>query len=77
MTAGSRSAGAVGQESEALGLRLLDIRAQRRLSLMARYFDVLLADMRDAADTEFLAVAMSPGTTPRIVRLWGKWPAGN
>jgi outer membrane protein TolC len=48
---------AVGQESEALGLRLLDIRAQRRLSLMARYFDVLLADMRDAADTEFLAVA--------------------
>ena len=27
---------AVGQESEALGLRLLDIRAQRRLSLMAR-----------------------------------------
>jgi outer membrane protein TolC len=48
---------AVGQESEALGLRLLDIRAQRRLSLMARFFDVLLADMRDAADTEFLAVA--------------------
>lgn len=48
---------AAGQEGEALGLRLLDIRAQRRLSLMARYFDVLLADMRDAADTEFLAVA--------------------
>jgi len=48
---------AVGQESEALGLQLLDIRAQRRLSLMARYFDVLLADMQDAADTEFLAVA--------------------
>jgi outer membrane protein TolC len=48
---------AVGQESEALGLQFLDIRAQRRLSLMARYFDVLLADMRDAADTELLAVA--------------------
>ena len=48
---------AAGQEGEALGLRLLDIRAQRRLSLMARFFDVLLADMRDAADTEFLAVA--------------------
>lgn len=48
---------AAGQESEARGLQLLDVRAQRRLALMARYFDVLLADMRDAADTEFLAVA--------------------
>lgn len=48
---------AAGQESEAHGLQLLDARAQHRLTLMARYFDVLLADMRDAADTEFLAVA--------------------
>lgn len=46
-----------GQESQARDLQLLDVRAQRRLALMARYFDVLLADMRDAADTEFLAVA--------------------
>ncbi len=48
---------AASQENEARGLQLLDTRAQRRLALMARYFDVLLADMRDAADTEFLAVA--------------------
>lgn len=48
---------ASGQESDARGLQLLDVRVQRRLALMARYFDVLLADMQDAADTEFLAVA--------------------
>lgn len=48
---------ASGQESDARGLQLLDVRTQRRLALMARYFDVLLADMQDAADTEFLAVA--------------------
>ena len=51
------SAAAGARESEARDLQLLDVRAQRRLALMARYFDVLLADMRDAADTEFLAVA--------------------
>jgi outer membrane protein TolC len=51
------SAAAGAQESQARDLQLLDVRAQRRLALMARYFDVLLADMRDAADTEFLAVA--------------------
>lgn len=44
-------------EREARGLELLDARAQRRIALMARYFDVLLAELRDAADTEFLAVA--------------------
>jgi outer membrane protein TolC len=56
---GRQQAGATasGQESQARDLQLLDVRAQRRLALMARYFDVLLADMRDAADTEFLAVA--------------------
>ena len=56
---GRQQAGAAasGQESQARDLQLLDVRAQRRLALMARYFDVLLADMRDAADTEFLAVA--------------------
>lgn len=48
---------AAGQESAARDLQLLDVRAQRRIALMARYFDVLLADLRDAADTEFLAVA--------------------
>ncbi|OYY94775.1 MAG: hypothetical protein B7Y41_04175 [Hydrogenophilales bacterium 28-61-23] len=48
---------AADQEREARGLQLLDARAQRRISLMARYFDVLLADMQDAADTEAQAVA--------------------
>ena len=33
------------------------MRAQRRLTLMARYFDVLLAEMEYAADTEFMASA--------------------
>lgn len=56
---GRQQAGAAAGalESQARDLQLLDVRAQRRLALMARYFDVLLADMRDAADTEFLAVA--------------------
>lgn len=48
---------AADQERDARGLQLLDTRAQRRLTLMTRYFDVLLADMQDAADTEALAVA--------------------
>ncbi len=48
---------AAEQERAARGLQLLDVRAQRRLTLMARYFDVLLADMQDAADTEAQAVA--------------------
>ena len=34
---------------------LLDGRAQRRLDIMARFFDVLMADMRYTADNEFLA----------------------
>jgi outer membrane protein TolC len=48
---------AAEEEREAQVLLLQDTRAQRRLSLMARYFDVLLADMRDAAETEAMAVA--------------------
>ena len=48
---------AADQEREARGLQLLDVRAQRRIALMARYFDVLLVDMQDAADTESLATA--------------------
>lgn len=45
------------QESQARALQLLDVRAQRRLTLMTRFFDVLLADLRDGAETEALAVA--------------------
>ncbi len=52
--AGSQAA---DQERQARGLQLLDARAQRQIGLMARYFDVLLADMQDAAETEALAVA--------------------
>jgi outer membrane protein TolC len=48
---------AAEEEREARSLQLLDTRAQRRLTLMTRYFDVLLADMQDAADTEAMAVA--------------------
>jgi outer membrane protein TolC len=36
---------------------LLDVRDQRRLMIMARYFDVLLADLRYTVDNEYLAVA--------------------
>lgn len=48
---------AAREEADARDLQLLDTRAQRRLTLMARYFDALLADMQYAADTEFMAVA--------------------
>jgi len=42
---------------EARDLRVLDARDQRRIEIMARFFDVLMADMRYAADNEHLAVA--------------------
>lgn len=48
---------AAQEEASARSLQVMDARAQRRLTLMARYFDVLLADMQYNADTEFLAVA--------------------
>lgn len=51
------SVSAAKEEASARGLQVLDARAQRRLTLMARYFDVLLADMQYNADTEFMAVA--------------------
>ncbi len=36
---------------------VLDVREQRRLAIMARFFDVLLADLRYTADNEYMAVA--------------------
>ncbi|PWB49098.1 MAG: hypothetical protein C3F18_10805, partial [Nitrosomonadales bacterium] len=36
---------------------LLDARSRRRLDVMARFFDVLLADLQYAADNEYMAVA--------------------
>lgn len=44
-------------EQAARQLALLDARAQRRLTLMARFFDVLVSDLQHAADTELMAVA--------------------
>lgn len=42
---------------EARAASLLDVRARRRLDIMARFFEVLLADMQFAADSEYMAVA--------------------
>ena len=36
---------------------LIDVRSARRIDLMARFFDVLLADLQYAADNEFMTVA--------------------
>lgn len=41
---------------DARDLNVLELRDQRRLDIMARYFDVLLADLRYSADNEYLAV---------------------
>jgi outer membrane protein TolC len=51
------SMSAAKTEADARSLQVMDAHAQRRLTLMARYFDVLLADMQYNADTEFMAVA--------------------
>jgi len=42
---------------KARDLNLMDVRDQRRLVIMARYFDVLLADLQYAVDNEYMAVA--------------------
>lgn len=55
-----RSSGAIeaaDQEVAARQAALLNNENLRRLDIMARYFDVLLADMQYAADNEFMAVA--------------------
>ena len=44
-------------ETAARDANVLDARAARRLDVMARYFDVLLADQQYAADNEYMAVA--------------------
>jgi outer membrane protein TolC len=48
---------AARDEAGARALQVMDTLSQRRLALMARYLDVMLADMQYNADTEFLAVA--------------------
>lgn len=55
-----RSSGAVDAADQEIAARqaaLLDTDNLRRIDVMARYFDVLLADMQYAADNEFMAVA--------------------
>lgn len=55
-----RSSGAVDAADQEIAARqaaLLDTDNLRRIDVMARYFDVLLADMQYAADDEFMAVA--------------------
>lgn len=54
-----RSASAEGAASavvDARDLQLLDARDQRRLDIMARYFDVLIADMQYISDNEYMTV---------------------
>ncbi len=54
-----RAASAEGAASAALDardLQLIDVRDQRRLDIMARYFDVLVADMQYISDNEYMTV---------------------
>jgi len=48
---------AAGAELQAREAALLDVRQRRRLDIMARFFDVLLADMQYTVDDELMAVA--------------------
>jgi outer membrane protein TolC len=48
---------AADHEIAARQAALFNVESLRRIDIMARYFDVLLADMQYAADNEFLAVA--------------------
>ncbi len=52
----SQAVAAAEQEIRARQATLFTVERLRRLDIMARYFDVLLADMQYAADNEFLAV---------------------
>ena len=48
---------AADQEVAARQTALFHVQSLRRIDIMARFFDVLLADMQYAADNEFMAVA--------------------
>lgn len=52
-----QSIAAAEQEVSARQAELFNTESLRRIDIMARFFDVLLADMQYAADNEFLAVA--------------------
>ena len=53
----SQAVAAADQEVAARQIALFHVQSLRRIDIMARYFDVLLADMQYAADNEFMAVA--------------------
>ena len=53
----SQAIAAADQEVAARQTALFHVQSLRRIDIMARYFDVLLADMQYAADNEFMAVA--------------------
>ncbi len=48
---------AAGSLVEARAAALLDARSRRRIEIMARFFEVLLADLQYATDNEYMAVA--------------------
>ncbi len=48
---------AARSETSAREINLLEVKDARRINIMARFFDVLLADMKDAATSEYMAVA--------------------
>jgi len=53
----SQAIAAADQEIAARQAALMNVENLRRIDIMARYFDVLLADMQYAADNEFMTVA--------------------
>jgi outer membrane protein TolC len=53
----AQSIAAADQEIAARRQTLIEARAARRIDLMARFFDVLLADLQYTTDNEFMAVA--------------------
>ena len=52
----SSVAGAAQSILDARDLQLIDVRDQRRLDVMARFFDVLITDMQYASDNEYMTV---------------------
>ncbi len=53
----SQAIAAADEDIVARQAELFNVESLRRIDIMARYFDVLLADMQYAADNEFMAVA--------------------
>jgi outer membrane protein TolC len=52
----SSAEGAASAIVDARGLQLIDVRDQRRLDIMARFFDVLITDMQYVSDNEYMTV---------------------